>query len=81
MASPIDRVLRRNGPSFYHVCYATPQIDAALAAIEREGFNVIVISEPKPAVLFAGRKVAFLSVDGFGLIELLEDDNPPSTTR
>lgn len=80
-ASPIDRVLRRNGPSFYHVCYMTPQIDAALAAIEREGFNIIVISEPKPAVLFDGRKVAFLSVDGFGLIELLEDDNPLSTTR
>lgn len=80
-ASPIDRVLRRNGPSVYHVCYTTPQIDAALAAIEREGFNVILISEPKPAILFAGRKVAFLSVDGFGLIELLEDDNLPSATR
>lgn len=79
-ASPIDRVLRRNGPSIYHVCYVTPRIDTALTTIEREGFNVIVVSEPKPAILFGGREVAFFSVDGFGLIELLQDDSPPPTT-
>jgi methylmalonyl-CoA/ethylmalonyl-CoA epimerase len=79
--SPIDRLLRRNGPLFYHVCYVTPRIDAALTAIEREGFNIIVVSEPKPAILFGGREVAFCSVDGFGLIELLQDHNLPSTGR
>jgi methylmalonyl-CoA/ethylmalonyl-CoA epimerase len=78
-ASPIDRLLRRNGPLFYHVCYVTPCIDTALAAIEREGFNVAVVSEPKPAILFGGRDVAFYSVDGFGLIELLQDRNSVST--
>jgi hypothetical protein len=80
-ASPIDRVLRRNGPLFYHVCYVTPEIDAALTAIEREGFNLIMVSEPKPAILFGGREVAFCSVDGFGLIELLQDESLRSTDR
>jgi hypothetical protein len=80
-ASPIDRLLRRNGPMIYHVCYWTPCISTALAALERDGFNVIAVSEPKPAVLFGGRNVAFYSVDGFGLIELLQDQNPPTAEQ
>jgi hypothetical protein len=78
-ASPIDRLLRRNGPLFYHVCYQTPSISDALAALEHDGFNVITVSEPKPAILFGGRDVAFYSVDGFGLIELLQA--PPPNDR
>jgi methylmalonyl-CoA/ethylmalonyl-CoA epimerase len=78
-ASPIDRLLRRNGPLIYHVCYRTASISATLAALDHDGFNVISVSEPKPAILFGGRDVAFYSVDGFGLIELLQA--PPSTDR
>jgi hypothetical protein len=75
-ASPIDRLLRRNGPLIYHVCYRTASISTTIAALDRDGFNVISVSEPKPAVLFGGRNVAFYSVDGFGLIELLQDTPP-----
>jgi len=77
-ASPIDRLLRRNGPTIYHVCYRTRCITTAIVALERDGFNVIAVSEPKPAVLFGGHNVAFYSVDGLGLIELLQDPNPPT---
>jgi methylmalonyl-CoA/ethylmalonyl-CoA epimerase len=74
--SPIDRLLRRNGPLIYHVCYRTASISATLAALDRDGFNVISVSEPKPAILFGGREVAFYSIDGFGLVELLQDPPP-----
>jgi hypothetical protein len=80
VVSPIDRLLRRNGSLVYHLCYATRRIDAALTALEREGLNIVMISGPKPAVLFGGRDVAFYSVDGFGLIELLQEQDSPSTT-
>jgi hypothetical protein len=75
-ASPIDRLLRRNGSLIYHVCYRTASISATLAALDHDGFNVISVSEPKPAILFGGRDVAFYSVDGFGLVELLQDPSP-----
>ncbi|HEU0216388.1 MAG TPA: VOC family protein [Stellaceae bacterium] len=75
-ASPIDRLLRRNGTLIYHVCYRTTSISATLAALDHDGFNVIAVSDPKPAILFGGRDVAFYSVDGFGLIELLQDPPP-----
>jgi len=71
IVSPIDRLLRRGGPMVYHLCYITEAPDAAIAAIEREGFNIAPVGEPKPAVLFGGRTVSFYSVGDIGLIELI----------
>jgi methylmalonyl-CoA/ethylmalonyl-CoA epimerase len=74
IASPIDALLRRNGPMVYHLCFVAGSARAAIVAIEQEGFNVTVISEAKPAVLFGGREVSFYSVDGIGVIELIEGE-------
>jgi methylmalonyl-CoA/ethylmalonyl-CoA epimerase len=78
IASPIDGLLRRNGPMIYHLCFVAASPTAAVAALEQEGFNVTVISEAKPAVLFGGRDVSFYSVDGIGVIELI-DGGPHAT--
>ena len=76
LTSPIDRILRRNGAIVYHLCYVAISHRAAVAALEEDGFNVTVISEAKPAVLFGGRDVSFYSVDGIGLIELIDGEPP-----
>ena len=46
-------------------------IDRVEAVLDA-GHRVFPVSEPTPAVLFGGRRVWFLRVHGFGLIELLE---------
>ena len=53
--------------SYYHMCYEVDNIEIAI-----ENFSeAIVVSPPKPAILFDNRKVAFLHTP-LGLIELLE---------
>lgn len=53
----------------YHTCYTVDNLNEAIAQFEEEGS--FLISEPKPAILFNGRKVAFLT-SNLGMIELLE---------
>ena len=69
--SPIDKLIKRSGTMIYHLCYACPQPDAAIAALEAAGLETMLVSPPTPAVLFGGREVSFHAVSGFGLIELL----------
>jgi hypothetical protein len=69
--SPIDKLIKRSGTMIYHLCYACPQPDAAIAALEAAGLETMLVSPPTPAVLFGGREVSFHIVSGFGLIELL----------
>jgi hypothetical protein len=74
VASPIDGLLRRNGPMVYHLCFVAASARAAIAALEQEGLNVTAIRDPKPAVLFGGAEVSFYSVDGIGVIELIDGE-------
>ena len=82
VASPIDGLLRRNGPMVYHLCFFAASARVAIASLEQAGFNMALIREAKPAVLFGGREVSFYSVDGIGVIELI-DGEPlhPDMTR
>jgi Glyoxalase/Bleomycin resistance protein/Dioxygenase superfamily len=74
--SPIDRLLRRGGPMVYHLCYVAQSPQHAITAMEKDGFNVVPISEPKPAVLFGGKLVSFYNVDNIGLIEIIHNESP-----
>jgi methylmalonyl-CoA/ethylmalonyl-CoA epimerase len=75
-SGPIDVYVQRHQAGIiYHLCYQTPSLADALAALEQGGARVICVSPPQPAVLFGGRKVSFYNVVGMGLIEILE---PPS---
>jgi hypothetical protein len=69
--SPIDKLIKRTGTMIYHLCYASPRPDAAIAALEAAGLDTLLVSPPTPAVLFGGREVSFYTVSGFGFIELL----------
>src|SRR5215210_8106551 len=69
--SPIDNLLSRTASMIYHLCYTSPNPQAALSALEAAGLATIVVSPPTPAVLFGGRAVSFHHIKGFGLIEFL----------
>lgn len=58
------------GVSYYHLCYTVENLEEAVSEFENKG--AVVVSTPKPAVLFGGKRVAFLLVRS-GLIELLEE--------
>jgi len=64
----INNYLRKN-VYFYHICYETNNFECAIEKFVKNG--AVVISEPKEAVLFNNKKVAFLFTQ-LGLIELLE---------
>lgn len=70
--SPIDGVLERAGAGPYHLCWEVDDLDAAADALGDAGHRIFPVTEPTPAVLFGGRRVWFLTVHGFGLVELLE---------
>jgi len=69
---PVDNLLARNGDLVYHLCYRTDSLDRSVDAIRRAGVRVLPVAEPKPAVLFGGRRVGFYQLRGFGLIEIVE---------
>jgi methylmalonyl-CoA/ethylmalonyl-CoA epimerase len=69
---PLGQLLRTSTELVYHLCYEVPRIDTALEAIRGTIGTPRCVSEPKPAVLFDGRRVAFYLMSGCGLVELLE---------
>ncbi len=78
LVTPLDpqgavaRFLKSRGEGLHHVAFATPNIVAELARLERDGFE-LVDRAPRPGS--HGRKVAFLhprSAHGV-LIELVEE--------
>jgi hypothetical protein len=69
--SPIDNLVKPTGSMIYHLCYTSPNPEAALLALEAVGLRTILVSPPTPAVLFGGRPVSFHHIRGFGLIEFL----------
>jgi hypothetical protein len=72
-AGPLDVVLALQPQSIYHLCFRSRDLAASLAAIKTAGHRTLVVSPPKPAVLFDYRPVSFYMVRGFGLIEIIED--------
>jgi methylmalonyl-CoA/ethylmalonyl-CoA epimerase len=63
----VETMLKKN-ISYYHICFEVNDIHAEIERLLQE--NALLISAPKPAVLFDNRNVAFLQVS-YGLIELL----------
>jgi methylmalonyl-CoA/ethylmalonyl-CoA epimerase len=58
--------------TYYHLCFEVEDIDSEIERLVGEG--AVLLSPPKPAVLFGNRKVAFLHVS-YGIIELLSQIN------
>ena len=64
---PVETFLKKN-ITYYHLCFEVDDIDTEIDRLVNAG--AFLISEPKPAILFNNRKVAFLNVS-YGMIELL----------
>lgn len=62
----------------YHVCFETDDLEENLQQMENSG--AIMISLPKPAPLFDGRRVAFVAT-GVGMVELLEKEQGRETEK
>ncbi len=65
----VTNIIKR-GVSLYHICYMVADLDQTIAGFVSNG--ALVISAPKPAALFNGKRVAFLNT-AIGIIELLEE--------
>ena len=69
---PLDGILKRSGEGLYHTCYISRDVGTSIELMRKDGCRIVCVSPAQPAVLFAGRKVSFYHVAGFGLMEILE---------
>jgi methylmalonyl-CoA/ethylmalonyl-CoA epimerase len=68
-ASPISSFLKKRA-GLHHVCYEIDDLGSAIEAARAERW--VIVSEPKPAVAFGGRRIAWICSRHFLLLELLE---------
>ncbi len=66
-----DMLLKKKGVGIYHVCYEVDDLAETVETFRAKDLNFLEVVEPRPAVLFGGRPVAFYLFEGFGLVELL----------
>ena len=70
--SPVKEILKKNGPTPYHLCYKTKDIEQELRRLKAEKW--MVVAEPKRAIAFGdGVRVSFLFKRSIGMIELVEE--------
>ncbi|MBA4156922.1 MAG: VOC family protein [Gemmatimonadetes bacterium] len=77
-ASPASPVAKQagGGGGLAHVCYEVDDIEAEVARQRQAG--ALTVQAPVPAVLFGGRRVAFLYLRTKHLIEMVEADSDGS---
>lgn len=69
--SPVDLLLEKTGPTPYHICYKSNEIEADIERLQKNRFKVTI--PLAPAVAFGGKRVVFLYSLGVGLIEIVEE--------
>lgn len=69
--TPVGRFLAKTGGGLHHICFAVPDIRAALADMKRKGVRLI---DEAPRIGAAGLPIAFLHPDSCGgvLVEFVE---------
>ena len=72
-SGPVSNLAKRLQQGIYHLCFEVTDVPACLERFSAHS-RVVLVSPPKPAVLFRNRRVSFHFVEDFGLIELLESD-------
>jgi catechol 2,3-dioxygenase-like lactoylglutathione lyase family enzyme len=70
-ASHVHSVIKRRGEGPVHLCFETPDIEHAVASFRENG--ALVFKPPAPAVLFGGKRVAFVMMRGSQIVELVEE--------
>jgi methylmalonyl-CoA/ethylmalonyl-CoA epimerase len=72
-AGPLDKLLATHANGLvYHMCYTAADLDQSLDAMESE-VSVRLVSPPKAAVLFGGKRVSFYLIEDVGLIEIIDE--------
>ena len=66
----VENILKKR-QYLYHTCYSVNNIEKAIEDLTADG--AFLVREPKEAILFENKKVAFLMWD-LGLIELVEEE-------
>jgi methylmalonyl-CoA/ethylmalonyl-CoA epimerase len=69
--SPVLRFLQERGGGLHHVCYEVADLEQQLSEFRARG--AIIAKRPKPAVAFAGRRIAWVITAEKLLVELLEE--------
>jgi methylmalonyl-CoA/ethylmalonyl-CoA epimerase len=69
--SPVGKFVARRGPGLHHVCFAVPDLDAALDRCRTAGLRLI---DDVPRIGAEGKRIAFIhpSATGGVLLELTE---------
>ena len=70
--SPVTNFLKKGG-GLHHVCYEIDDLELGLK--EASGAGWLMVSPPKPAVAFGGRRIAWIYSKDRLLMELLERDS------
>lgn len=70
IAGPKVEKLVKKRTFLYHTCYEVADIDEKIEKLVQNG--AMLVSEPKAAILFGLKRVAFLVTD-MGLVELVEE--------
>lgn len=73
--SPIARSVRE-GVRVVHICFAVPNLEAAVAVGRRSGFHQISVATPSE--VFGGCRIAWVYSPQFGLFELVEQESRAS---
>jgi methylmalonyl-CoA/ethylmalonyl-CoA epimerase len=67
--SPVSRFLEKGG-GLHHLCYEVDDLPAQIQWMKSQ--RALLISSPKPAVAFGGRRIAWMRTPDALLIEYLE---------
>jgi methylmalonyl-CoA/ethylmalonyl-CoA epimerase len=73
--SPIANILNDRNEMIYHQCYRSADTPGSIKSMKDHAIRVICVSKGKPAILFGDKIVSFYMVDGFGLIEIIEENS------
>lgn len=72
--SPVDTYLSKVGPTAYHICYKSSDLEGDISELEKQGFRVIIPTTF--ATAFSNehdRRVVFLIGKNFGIFEIVEE--------
>lgn len=69
--SPITNYLEKNGNMFHHIAYQVANFNMKCCELRKLGW--VPLGEPKPAVAFSGKRVAFFLSPTRLIFELIED--------
>lgn len=69
--SPVLGILKKNGNTPYHMCYAVDNLSDAIAEMHKEGFRPL--SKPVPGHGLDDALMVFLYNINYGLIQVMEN--------